>query len=243
MSFKFDENNTTTTTLERPTQTNVTDLIDKRVEQNTIPQEKPTEIEREVSRFDNSHKAENLNKVYDEIDRQAISKTETKPNGVANPFFGDSDSLTKLREKNLHKETYQDVVETPEAPTIEIKAYEDKGETTKKSKKISSRMKLWISTGACCAVLLLGLIICNALAIGSIDRQVDLSEGALAQQEQELDGLQGSISSGSGYVPDGMESMEGGTVVDISPTDDIDITTSNNFFNKLSDFISYLFGR
>ena len=243
MSYKFDENNTTTTTIERPTQTSVTDLIDKRVEENTIPQEKPTEIEREVSRFDNSHKAENLNKVYDEIDRQAISRTETKPAGVINPFFGDNDSLTKLREKNANRNTYQDVVEKPETPTIEIKAYQDKGETTKKSKKLTSRMKLWISTGACCAVLLLGLIICNALAIGSIDRQTDLTESALAQQEQQLDGLQGSISSESGYVPDGMLPMGDGTSIDISPTNDTTIKTSENFFDKLVKFISYLFGR
>ncbi len=236
MSYDFENNRTTT--LERPTETKI-DLIDKRVEENTST---PSfnQIEKEINQFDNSHQPNNLNNVYNQIDRQTIQKTQS--NGLVNPFFGDSNSLEKMRKK----QAFKDVVETPQNPTIEIdtlSSQEVEKEKPKKAKKsLTSRMKLWITTGACCAVLMLGLIVCNALSIGSIDRSINSSENSLIRQEQELKDLNANISSQSGVTPEGMTSINGASI-DITPTNDPSITPSDNFFNRLTDFISYLFGR
>ncbi len=237
MSYKEDDG-TITTTIEKPT-TNLLDLIDKRVQENTIPQK--TEIEREVDNFDNSHTAENLQKAYDEIDKEAFTQsTKSTPkksvNTISNPFFGDSESLNKLRKR------YEDVVETPtQAPTLEIKSYETK--TTTKKSELNTRMKMWIGTGVCCAVLLLGLIICNIFSIGAIDRNINDTQSGIYSQEQELDGLNGSITNESGTIPEGMMQIENGTIIDITPQNPTQITTSDNIFNKIAEFIAYLFGR
>lgn len=238
MSYKEDDG-TSTTTIERPT-TNILDLIDERVKENTEPAK--TEIEREVERFDNSHKAENLQKAYDEIDRQAfVSTPKSTPKRnvetITNPFFGDPDSLNKMRKR------YEDVVETPTtSPTLEIKSYETKS-VAKQKNKMDGRMKLWLTTGVCCAVLLLALIICNIFSIGAINRDIDATQDGIFAQEKELQDLNGKITTETGTVPDGMKDLNGGTTIDITPTNPSSITTSDNVFNRISSFISYLFGR
>lgn len=235
MSYK--ENDGNTTTIERPT-ANLLDLIDERVKENTVSQK--TEIEREVERFDNSHKAENLQKAYDAIDREAILSRPNQSkqvNTLSNPFFGDSDSLNKMRKR------YEDVVDTPsEAPTLEIKSYETRAKV-KKNNAFNSRMKLWITTGVCCAVLMLGLVICNIFSIGAINRDITDTQNGIFIQEKELDGLNGSISNESGTIPEGMQGMGSGNSIDITPKNPNQITPSNNTFNKISQFIAYLFGR
>ncbi len=236
--MSYENRDERTTTLERPTQPEVIDLIDRRVEENTFTQQRVSQIEMEMNRFDNSHKAQNLNQVYEAIDRQNYTNASSKPTSVENPFFGDNDALEKLHTKK----TYNDVVVKPESPTIEIKAYEQK-EHKKPKKSLSNRLKLWIGTSACCAVLLVGLIICNACAIGAIDRQAGYTENLLTQQEKELDGLNGSISSATGTVPSGMTSAGAGQSVNIAPTTNPEIVTSDNVFNKIAEFIAYLFGR
>ncbi len=238
MSYNED-NGTRTTTIERPT-TNILDLIDERVKENTEPNK--NEIEREIERFDNSHKAENLQKVYDEVDRQAVISTQ-KPapqksvESLKTPFFGDPNSLNKMRKR------YEDVVEAPTtSPTLEIKSYETKS-VTKQKNKMDGRMKLWLTTGICCAVLLLSLIVCNIFSIGAINRDIDTTQNGIFTQEQELQDLNGKITTETETIPDGMKDLSGGTAIDITPTNPSNITTSDNIFNKISSFISYLFGR
>lgn len=242
MSYKDED--TRTTTIEKPT-TSILDLIDERVKENTAPEK--TEIEREVERFDNSHTATDLNKAYDAIDRANIAKTYAqpevekpkpvfKPDTLSNPFFGESDTLTKMR----NRPQYSDVVSTPtEAPTLEIKSYE----TKTVAKKMSTRKKMWIATGAVCLVLLLTLVICNIFSIGALNRDISGISDTIVVQEGELDSLNGSIVTESGSIPEGMQGVNGGTNVDITPTNPTEITPSDNIFNKIAEFFSYLFGR
>ncbi len=241
MSYKDDD--ARTTTLEKPT-TSILDLIDERVKENTAPAK--TEIEREVQRFDNSHTATDLNKAYDAIDRANMVNTYTQPevekpkarqtDTLTNPFFGESDTLAKMRARPK----YSDVVNVPnEAPTLEIKSYE----TKTAAKKMSTRKKMWIATGAVCMVLLLALVICNIFAIGALNRDISGISDSIVVQEGELEDLNGSIINESGSVPEGMQGVNGGTNVDITPTNPVEITPSDNIFNKIAEFFSYLFGR
>ncbi len=247
-----DYENDRTTTIERP-KTNILDLIDERVEQNSTPEK--SEIEREVERFDNSHTATNLQQAYDAIDRAAINSVTqtpqierrqiTKVDTVNNPFFGDSDMLTQLR--NKRKPQYQDVVETPTvSPTLEINATDKapaKLSATTKTAGMSTRKKMWIAAGAFCCVLLLVLIICNIFQIGAVDRSAADLESGIIVQEGELSDLNAIISNESGRIPEGMQDAGEGVIIDISPQVPTEVATSDNIFNKITEFFSYLFGR
>ncbi len=243
MSFGSKDN--VTATLERPTtDKEFAELVDKKVEQNTKLERMMDEVERETARFETSHTAENLSNVYNEIDRQTIATindASDEVDEVVSPQ--ETSSLDKMRQTK----SYQDVVRTLKTPTIEIdevEASKSIKSPKKASKRSSSRAKLWIVTGACCLCLLVGLVICNALEIGNIERQTALTESELMQQEKVLDGIEGQISSETGKIPDNMrEIVSNGGEIDISPTVSTDIVTSDNFFNRFAKFISYLFGR
>lgn len=240
--MSYNENDGTTTTIEKPT-TSILDLIDERVAQNSVPEQ--TEIEREVARFDNSHSAINLHRAYDDIDRanyqnqyqsQVRNIEKKQVDIVSNPFFGDSEVLHKMRKKSQ----YSDVVNMPtENPTLEIKSVEK--EVAKP--QLSARKKMWLVTGACCCVLLLALVICNIFSIGALENDLANGSADVIRQEAELDALNGSITNNSGTVPEGMQGAGAGTSVDIAPNTPTEITPSDNFFNRFAEFISYIFGK
>lgn len=244
MSFGSKDN--VTATLERPTtEKEFAELVDKKVEQNTKLERMMSEVERETARFETSHSASNLSDVYNEIDRQTIDYAQDIDESEAEEIVAPSsvDELSKMRQSK----SYQDVVRTLKTPTIEIDEVEasKSAKVSKKSaKKSNSRAKLWLITGACCLCLLVGLVVCNALEIGNIERQTAMTESELTQQEQVLDGLNGQISAESSKVPENMSNVvRNGGEIDISPTVNTEIVTTDNFFNKLAKFISYLFGR
>lgn len=239
MSF---EKSNTTTTLEKPTKDRLAELVDKKVEQNNAVSKVVDEVERETERFDTSHTVEGLHTVYNQIDRDTIARATGKED-IETSIETSDDSVSRIK----RSKTYQDVVQTFESPTLEIdevKISKKSKLANKSSKKISSRMKLWIGTGACCLILLVGLVICNALSIGAIERQTSMTESNLMQQEMVLEDLNSSISVESGKIPDNMkEILENEGTIDCSPRVDTEVVTSDNFFNRLVKFISYLFGR
>lgn len=239
--MSFNSKDSVTATLERPTnEQDVAKIVDTKLKENSILVGQTSEIEREFARFDNSHTASGLDKVYNEIDRETINSAR-EANEITSE--SESDNLERI----IRSKSYQDVVRTFETPTIQIDEVEASKETKKSKhlgKKSTSRMKLWITTGACCLVLLVGLVVCNALSIGNIERQTRVTENMLIQQEQALDGVEGQISAESGKIPENMrEIVNNGGEIDISPIVSPDIVTSDNFFNRLAKFISYLFGR
>lgn len=238
--MSFESKNNMTATIEKPTELSFAELVDKKVEQNAVASNSKSEIERETERFENNHTAQNLSQVYREIDRETVTQAKEAEQKVS--IAEQRDSVERVKKSK----TYQDVVQTFENPTLEISevALSRKSKKASKEKKLSSRMKLWITTGACCFVLLVGLVVCNALSIGAIEYQTGVTEGSLTQQEQVLDGVNGKISAESGKVPSDMQEMiDNGGKVDITPKVNTEIVTSDNFFNKLTKFISYLFGR
>ncbi len=242
MSFGSKDN--VTATLERPTTNKeFAELVDKKVEQNTKLERMISEVERETARFETSHTAENLSNVYNEIDRQTIESIKDEQENFDEVISPQENDIEKMRQTK----SYQDVVRTLKTPTIEIdeiEASKSVKSPKKAVKRSKSRAKLWMVTGACCICLLVGLVICNALEIGNIERQTAMTESELMQQEKVLDGIEGQISAESGKIPDNMrEIVTNGGEIDISPTVSTDIVTSDNFFNKFAKFISYLFGR
>ena len=235
MAYKFNEGSTTT--IEKPTtdQQEVINIVEKRVQENSRDQVL-SEVQKEVRRFDNSHTVDDLPSVYNEIDRQAVARAK-KPAGFTNPFMGSEKALEEMHQKS----NYRDLVSKVDA-TTEINEYQEDASVAKKS-KLTSRMKLWLATGVFCVLMLFGLIICNALSIGNIERDITSSEAALSRQETELQTLEGQISVESNTIPEGMTGIENGQVIDITPLVETEISTSDNFFNKLARFIAYLFGR
>lgn len=229
-------------TIEKPTDTTLADMVDKKMEQNAVVSQAISEVERETERFDMSHTAHNLTQVYNEIDRETVAQVREETPTVTQNATPD-DTVARLKKSK----TYQDVVQTFETPTLEINEIQVSKKAknaTKQHGKLSNRMKLWITTGACCLCLLVGLVVCNALSIGEIERQTAMTEATLAQQEAVLDNVNGQISAESGRIPENMrDTVQNGGTIDVSPTVSPDIVTSNNFFNRLSKFISYLFGR
>lgn len=251
MSFNPKDN--LTTTLQRPTtEKDFADLVDKKVEQNINLNRVLDEVERETARFETSHTAAGLAKVYDKIDRQTIATAdEAELESDAVEDYQDVSETEPAHESSVDRvkrsKSYHDVVRTFETPTIqldEVAVSKKVKKTSQKAKKSSNRMKLWIVTGACCLVLLVGLVVCNALAIGSIERQTGLTESALVQQERELEGINGQITAEEGVIPENMRDIvhNGGTI-DITPTVSTEIVTTDNFFNRFAKFIAYLFGR
>lgn len=249
MSFYSKDN--LTTTLERPTaEKDFADLVDKKVEQNINLDRVMSEVERETARFETSHSAAGLTEVYNKIDRQTIASVEDDEEDFEDEI-PEQESVTAHETSSLDKvkksQSYRDVVRTFETPTIqidEVTASKRVKKSSNSATKSSSRMKLWIATSACCFVLLIGLVICNIFAIGNIERQTGLAESTLIQQEQELSGVNGQIEGEAGKVPENMRDVvQNGGSIDISPTVNPDIVTTDNFFNRFAKFISYLFGR
>ena len=250
MSFNSKDN--LTTTLERPTtEKDFADLVDKKVEQNINLDRVMSEVERETARFETSHSAAGLTEVYNKIDRQTIASVEDEEEDFEEEI-PEQETVSAPQESSVDRvkksRSYRDVVRTFETPTLEIDEVASSQKRVKKSAKSvaksSSRMKLWITTSACCLVLLIGLVICNIFAIGNIERQTGLAESTLIQQEQELSGVNGQIEGEQGAIPENMRDVvrNGGTI-DIAPTANPDIVTTDNFFNRFAKFISYLFGR
>ena len=241
--MSFESKNNMTATLEKPKETLV-ELVDKKMEQNISLSQAVNEVEREMGRFDYSHTAKNINQVYNEMDRQTVANAKGEmQEQEETEQVEKEDSLDRVK----RSKTYMDVVQTFETPTLqinELEASKSAKKGSKAAKKVSKRMKLWMVTGACCFVMLIGLVVCNALSIGAIERNTALTENTLTQQEMVLDGVNGKVSAESSKIPENMkDSVHSGGSIDISPSVSTEVVTTDNFFNRLTEFISYLFGR
>ena len=87
------------------------------------------------------------------------------------------------------------------------------------------------------------MIICNIFQIGAVDRSAADLESGIIVQEGELSDLNAIISNESGRIPEGMQDAGEGVIIDISPQVPTEVATSDNIFNKITEFFSYLFGR
>jgi len=248
-----------TTTLDRKYDNNLLDMIDKKL-QNSEPA-----VKTEMQRFDNSHRTDRLEEVYDELDLQEYMSSDSdssfdraiKVSKKDNPVIKTNHKPTPIQSENpfaveklmpTRQATYSDVVATSTvAPTIEIKSYTPIRPAKKSLKK---RIKLWLVTGICCLVLLGGVVLVSALNLGATagsnantSNPPDVETGQLADE-------QGIINkSGEDLTVEDMTSLDQGT---LSPdtatkvggtTTSTSVTTSSSLWDQICAFFAHLFGR
>ncbi len=235
----------TTTLLSNEKQTTFYDLVDEK-----LSHQSKVELEAKKALFENNHKADNLNKVYDEIDKELVEEqldNEVEEENFVNnsaPFFGDNDALTKLRRHN-----YVDVVDNDRsAITLEIK---QKNQQKNVSQYKNKRKILWASVASICVAVVLGLTIYNSVLISNELNSISETEKQLQSQNQQLENntytyeqiveqLGDSISD----VIQGMTKVEGGTMVSLEPIIEVvQPSAPTSFFDKLCNFFAKLFGR
>ena len=104
------------------------------------------------------------------------------------------------------------------------------------------RRKMWISTGIVCGVLMVGFAVCNIISISNMKSNISQIQQNIIVKEQKVADLNGQISNRSGTVPDGMEETNSVTI-DASELYPTEVVPSDNVFNRISRFISYLLGK
>ncbi len=216
----------------------ILDLIDERLSENEevkkteLPKAKETE---ETSFFDTSTD-------FEPFEFEKPKKTE---NVLDNPFFGDPDAITKLRNKRAKKAAPVEVVgkvETYEVqkPTEAVKRIDGKQERAEGMS--ARRRKMWISTGIVCGVLMVGFVVCNIISLRNINNNITEIQNNIIVKEQKVTDLNSQITNKSGTVPEGMTGVNSVTI-DASELYPTEIVPSDNVFNKIARFISYLFGK
>lgn len=218
------------------------DMIDNKIEQ-----ERLSNLNRQAqdALFDNSHKAENLNKVYEEVDTKTLrSAIHDEGYDDFNPFYGSKNALNTLKKHN-----YNEIVSEPSepAPTIEIKE-EIKTEPEKKPE--TQRKKLWLITGGVCIALFLSLFTYNMISINSLFKKIATTQNDITQQEQVLE--QGQADYQERLTDLDLIATEGMVEADLSGATGVDLSAKNvetqyqpttNFWDILCNFFAKLFGR
>jgi len=224
-----------TATLEKE-DTSILDLIDERLsETEEIKRsELPTTQEESIfDSFDNSY----------ETYEAPTSKQTT--NSIDNPFFGDPDAITKIRNKRAKKAELLDSPQTnsfTKDDVITFKREETKVEKLSDTKMSARRRKMWIGTGITCGALLAGFLVCNIISISNINNNIAEIQNNIIVKEKTLTDLQGQISNQSSSVPEGMSGVNS-TTIDASELYSTEVVTSDNVFNRIARFISYLLGK
>ncbi len=216
------------------------DMLDSEVERKRFQE---VNKKAEEALFENDHKTEELQKVYDKIDTKTVNQhIHDDAYDDFNPFYGDKNALNTLRRRH----SYQEVVSTQaEEPTIEIKE-EIKLEPEKKTQ----RKKLWFITGGVCIALLLTLFTYNMININSLARKVATTQNDISQQEQILQqGNEEYFEKLQDYdliASEGMVEADRGnaTGVDLSAKNPaVENNAPTNFWDKVCNFFAKLFGR
>lgn len=216
------------------------DLADENVERRL----KNFNQQAEEALFDNTHSTKNLNEVYDEIDAEKLKKqARSEDIDVFNPFFGETDSLEKLKKR----QTYKQVVSKPETPVATIEIKEDIKPETKIQPK-TKRKKLWFVTGAICIALFAGLFTYNMININSLAKKAITKQYDITQQQEILEkgekDYQQRLSDLDVIITDGMQEAGSATEIDLSAKNDgIKSNTHTNFWDKVCNFFANLFGR
>ncbi len=258
MSYNFDEENDLMTTailddeIEQDTQEDITDIIDDRVSLNHS-----TIMDDFEDDFDTEDEEDTVELNTPFINFANTNKAQKDTSEVRNPFFGRNDTLEKMRAKRQQQAKGAVVEQKVTASTLiedevigsadtteEIEVFEENANArvVKPLSQSPSRKKMWLGAGICCFALVLAIVVCNVFSIGAINRDLYQSESILTQQEQTIEDLNVLIST-PGEIPEGMATVGEGNSINVAPTHKINPTTSDNIFNKIAKFISYLFGR
>ena len=249
------KNESDTTLLEKDYSDSFFDVIDEKLEQQS-----QVELEAKKALFDNNHSTEELNKVYDEIDKEQVLEHDVSPIELENPnpFYGDKDALTQLSKKQTYNNTFFEPQE--KIATLEIKPKIPTKKTTKISNVdrtneqiLGKRKKLWTCVGCISLVMFFALCIYNFVVIGTTlssndelqNNITNAKEDLLTNQEKyerilsELGESSITIAQGAG-----MTNTDSSTTVDLTPTNVVSQPTApSGFFDRLCNFFATLFGR
>ena len=240
----------TNTTLLEKEQRSFFDIIDEKLDKQS-----KVELEAKKALFNNNHKTEELEEVYDEIDKKQVEEQlEHLEHKVApidfenpNPFYGDPDALNKLK-KHKYKNTVFD--EQEKIATIEINP-----PAPAKVKEVdnSKRKILWTCVGAITIVLFLTLFIYNFVIMGStildnngIQGDINNAQDDLISNQERYEQILNELGESSISIAQGEGMITGGssTTVNLEPTTEVyKPTAPSGFFDRLCNFFAKLFGR
>lgn len=193
--------------------------------------------------FDNTHKTENLQKVYEEIDKQKAAKAEeikTEGYDNFNPFYGDKNALEKMSSHN-----YKEVVEVNDNPseTLEIKQKIDVKPIARKEKKVQ-RKHLWITTISICLVLFGFVFGYNMFSINSLAQNTAKTQHKINEIEQTMVDNADTYSdliADSGMV---QADIENASKVDLLPQNTTPrYTEKSSAWDRFCDFFARMFGK
>lgn len=194
--------------------------------------------------FDNTHKTEKLQKVYEEIDQKQVKTAEKRRDyDNFNPFFGDKNALEKMASHN-----YKEVVELKDEPSdvLEIKQEIDvKPISRKQSDHKIQRKHLWITTISICLVLFAFVFGYNMFSINSLAKNTIKTQHKISQTEQQLAQSEFEYEEFKGAVTN-MEKAEqsAATKVDLSPQNTTPrYTEKSSAWDRFCDFFAGLFGK
>ena len=197
--------------------------------------------------FDNSHKTDKLQKVYDEIDKktelnskkQQSSEIKTDAYSTFNPFYGDKNALEKMSNHN-----YKQVVEEPvPSEKIEIKE-EIKIEPIKRKEKKFERKHLWIGAISVCLVLFTFVFGYNMISINSLAKNTIKTQHKISEIEQQME--QNAADYSDVIKDENMlkADIENSMKADLSPKNTTPrYTESSSAWDKFCDFFARLFGK
>ena len=194
--------------------------------------------------FDNSHKTDKLQKVYEEIDRNQ-EKVEVRKQKYDdfNPFFGDKNALEKMASHN-----YKEVVEKKDEPSevLEIKQEIDVKPISRKQKEHKLQRKhLWITTISVCLVLFAFVFGYNMFSINSLAKNTAKTQHKISQTEQQMAQTDAQYEEFKGAITD-MEKAQnsGASTVDLSPQNTTPrYTEKSSAWDRFCDFFAGLFGK
>lgn len=112
---------------------------------------------------------------------------------------------------------------------------------------ISLRMKLIIAVYATIVVLLGALLIYNAVSIGNYRESIAQKSALLEVEQAKLDSLEEILANVNGVTPEdiGMSKIDSNNITKLKKLEKlskVDYVTETNWFDKVCEFISAIFG-
>ncbi len=226
-----------TSTIEKD-KASILDLIDERLSENE-------ELKTESTKKTDDFKLDEFN-FWDNdksTEQSFFDETPKKVENVLdNPFFGDPDAITKLRNKRAKQAEPVAVRSVEVAPKQTTVTKRIDGKVEKSGAMSSRRKKMWLGTGIVCAALMAGFVVCNFISLHNINSNISQIQSNTIVKEQQVTDLESEIANQSSVVPDGMEEVNAVTI-DASELYNTKAVPSDNIFNKIARFISYLLGK
>lgn len=181
--------------------------------------------------------------------KNSLTATTTKDVATAHTSELDKFDTNYSSDKlNSIYNDYESIVLNPEKNTLtKNNAYV----ATKSKKSLSFKTKVYIVSACVIISLLLFLAIFNVFVIKNMNNSIQLVEGNVVEQEEKLSDVIKDYNKLNNISKWEEELRENGYDVDkavqaklnlIIPTDSGDVSFETNWFDKVCDFISHLFG-